>query len=329
MSRRRARELLTDIEIPGTGVTLTGYDPPHAEAPKQQPYRFSKAHVEELKVGIELGLNIMLTGPQGCGKTSLPVQLAAYLGRPCIRFNMDGETRVMHIRGQQKPAAENGVLTLVFSLGLLATAMRKGYWVVLDEIDAALPSVLFVLQPVLEERHAVLHIPETGERIEAHPEFRVFATSNTVGYRSNMRGRHAGTNMMNTAFVDRFGMVIAADYPTKEEEIEILRLRVPALAAAENGEYMIEGIARTAEELRREERFRADFSTRRCIQWARLGERFRNSKWRAGEENGELPFDMLRAADLAVLRKLETPTDMKVARELINRIFAYEEEGKG
>lgn len=323
------------IEIPGTGVTMNvwrgyrDYHERHEHTPAVKPYVFPKREVEEIATGVRLDLNIMLVGPTGCGKTSLPIQIAAVLGQPCVRFNMDGETRVAHLRGQQRPAAEDGVLTLRFELGLLAEAMSAGWWVVLDELDAASPAVLFTLQRVLEEGNRVLQIPETGERIHAHPDFRVFATSNTIGYRARARARHAGTNMMNAALVDRFGMVIKADYPTREDEAKRIAMHVPGLMGAgevveghTTGSQMVEGIALVAEALRKDEKFSTDFSTRACIQWARLVEAFPIANARV---LGQLPFDVLRAAELAVLRKIESPTDAKVARETICRHFGYEE----
>jgi len=297
-------EKLQEIEIPDTGVKMLGLEVAHPQAPKARPYRFPKAETADVAAGVKLGLNIMLTGPTGCGKTSLPTAIAAKLGRPLVRFNMNGETRVAHILGQQRPVAQEGVLTLVFSLGVFAQAMRDGYWVILDEIEAALPSVLFVLQPVLEEGNRSIQIPDTGEVIHAHPEFAIFATGNTLGYRAAARAKYAGTNVLNSAFVDRFGMVIDCAYPSRQEEVERVRVHVPDC----DSDY-IDGICRTAEELRRDSGFRADFSTRRCIQWARLLAPYAN--------------DVLQTAELAFVRKLESPTDAKVAREVIRRIFGY------
>lgn len=288
---------------------------PHPAVPKPRPYVFDAPQCHEIAIGVRRNMNVLLTGPTGCGKTSVVSAIAAQANMPLVRFNCDGETRVSNLRGMMKPTSQDGVLSLTFSPGDLAIAMEQGWWVLLDEIDAALPSVLFVLQPVLEEDRRELHVPELKKTIQAHPDFRIFATGNTIGFRASARARHAGTNPMNAAFVDRFGVVISCDYPNKDQENERIRVNVPELDAD-----FAEGVARVADALRRGSQdgkvkagdFKSDFSTRRCVQWARLIHDFDG--------------DVLRAADLAVLRKLESPTDAKVARAVISRIFGYEEE---
>lgn len=310
---------MADIEI-APGIAFPKGPSSGGRVPKARPYRFIPKLVEEIAIAVRINLNVMLVGPAGCGKTSLPVQVAAHAGYSCVRFNLNGETRVAHLRGQQRPAAEDGVLTLAFTPGLLAEAMRAGWWVILDELDAAPPPVLFVLQPVLEEGNRTLDIPETGERVDAHPDFRVFATSNTVGFRSRARGRHAGTNIMNTALVDRFGMLIGVDYPSRTDENEIVRIHAPGLAKTPEGKIIIDGCCRVAEKLRGDDRFKADFSTRRVIQWVQLIEQFPVANHKATKS---LPWDVLRAANLAALRKFESPTDAKVAYEIVCRQFEY------
>ena len=295
-----------DHEIPGTGVVMQRRTPAHEYAPTPRPFVFPKSEVEDIAIGLKLGLNIMLTGPTGCGKTALPRAVCAELGEPLIRFNCDGETRVSNLRGMNVPVARDGVLALAFSPGDLALCMQRGWKVMLDEIDAALPAVRFVLQPVLEEDNRSLRVPETGETIVAAPGFAVFATGNTVGYRARTRAQYAGTSPLNAAFVDRFGMVIACDYPTRLEEIKRVQANVPECALD-----VIDGICRVAEDLRGDEKFTTDFSTRRCIQWARLAAVYE---------------DEIRAAKLSVLRKLESATDAVVAKEVICRVFNYDKD---
>ena len=295
--------------ITGTKIKMNKRVPAHPMAPTARPYIYDSEQVEDVATGMHLGLNIMLTGPTGCGKTSLPRALCAELGLPLVRFNCDGETRVSNLRGMNMPCAEGGVLTLKFSPGDLALCMQHGWPVLLDEIDAALPSVRFVLQPVLEEGARSLRIPETGETIEAAPGFQIFATGNTIGYRASTRAQYSGTSPVNAAFLDRFGMVIACDYPDRKAEKARILANVPDLP-----EELADGIARVADLVRTDDQFTSDFSTRRCVQWAKLMVAY-------GSHGAEL-----RAAKLAVLRKLESAADAKVARETICRIFGYSEE---
>lgn len=307
---KRARKVEPNIRyvkhtIPDTSVVMMRRSERHPLAPEKRPFIFPEDQVKDVAVATKLRMNIVLTGPTGCGKTALPRAICAELGEPLVRFNCDGETRVSNLRGMNVPAAKDGVLSLKFSPGDLAICMKEGYKVLLDEIDAALPSVRFVLQPVLEEDNRTLHVPETSETIVAADGFGVFATGNTIGYRAVARAAHAGTTQMNAAFLDRFGMVISCDYPTRADEFKRVKINVPNC-----DDDVIDGICRAAEELRADEKFKSDFSTRRCIQWARLMVEF-------GAEH------ILHTSELAAVRKLEFATDAKVAREVIARIFGY------
>lgn len=59
-------------------------------------------------------------------------------------------------------------------------AMRKGHWIVLDELNLAPTDVLEALNRVLDDNRE-LFIPETQTTIKAHPGFRLFATQNPPG----------------------------------------------------------------------------------------------------------------------------------------------------
>ena len=97
-------------------VMFKGLKERHEDAPEPRPYRFNADQLRDLQVALALKTNVLITGPTGCGKTSLPIALAALLGIPVIRFNCNGETRVSGMIGMQKPAAKDGVLTLQSSL---------------------------------------------------------------------------------------------------------------------------------------------------------------------------------------------------------------------
>lgn len=64
-----------------------------------------------------------------------------------------------------------------FLLGVLIDAMRKGYWIVLDELNLAPTDVLEALNRLLDDNRELL-ITETQEVVRAHPRFMLFATQN-------------------------------------------------------------------------------------------------------------------------------------------------------
>lgn len=58
--------------------------------------------------------------------------------------------------------------------------MRKGYWIILDELNLAPTDVLEALNRLLDDNRE-LFITETQEVVKAHPRFMLFATQNPPG----------------------------------------------------------------------------------------------------------------------------------------------------
>lgn len=159
--------------------------------------------------------NTLLTGATGSGKSSIIEQVAARLNWPFYRVNFDGDITRADLVGQWVLKGEQ----MTFQYGILAKAMMEGAVICLDEWDCINPSVGMVLQPVLEGKP--LTITETGDIIEPHPDFRVFATSNTIG-QGDETGLYNGTQPQNFATLDRFNTVGIVDYLDKKIETEIL-----------------------------------------------------------------------------------------------------------
>lgn len=92
---------------------------------------------------------ILLQGPTSSGKTSLVSYLAAQTGHTLLRINNHEHTDLQEYLGTYI-ADETG--KLVFREGALVQAVRKGYWVVLDELNLAPTEVLEALNRC-EEGH--------------------------------------------------------------------------------------------------------------------------------------------------------------------------------
>ncbi|MCD7896478.1 MAG: MoxR family ATPase [Planctomycetaceae bacterium] len=205
---------------------------------------------------------ILLVGPTGSGKSSLIGQIAARLDWPLRRINLHGETGVSDFLGQHK--AKNG--EVYFQYGILPTAMREGQILVLEEVDAATPEILFVLQGVLEENGSLTLAENGGEIIRPHPDFRLVATANTLGL-GDETSLYTGTSVLNASHLDRWTTVFQIDYLDESREIAVIRDKAPELEPALASSMVALAVA-VRKAVEQEELF-VTFSTRRLIAFAR------------------------------------------------------------
>ncbi|OQR77969.1 midasin-like, partial [Tropilaelaps mercedesae] len=148
---------------------------------------------------------VLLQGETSVGKTSMITYLAKCTGNICVRVNNHEHTDITEYVGQYT-ADENGAL--VFKEGILVEAMRKGYWIILDELNLACSEILEALNRVLDDNRK-LFIPESQTEVTAHPKFMLFATQNPPG-------TYAGRKMLSRAFRNRFVELHFNELPSSE-----------------------------------------------------------------------------------------------------------------
>lgn len=165
---------------------------------------------------------ILLQGPTSSGKTSMIEHLAKLTGHKFLRINNHEHTSLDEYLGTyiSTPTGD-----FVFQEGILVQALRKGHWIVLDELNLAPSEVLEALNRLLDDNRELL-IPETQEVITPHPHFMLFATQNPAGL-------YGGRKVLSRAFRNRFLELEFNDIPEHElEEILCLRCRLaPSYAA--------------------------------------------------------------------------------------------------
>lgn len=167
--------------------------------------------LKTVAMGVKHNLPVLMIGESGTGKTSAIRYLANQTKNGLRRVNLNGGTTADELIGRL--LAKDGSTYWVD--GVLTEAMRNGEWIVLDEINAALPEVLFVLQSVLDDDgYLVLTEKDDKEIVHKHKNFRLFATCNPPEY--------AGTKEMNKALLSRFPICINAEYPPEKKEYEII-----------------------------------------------------------------------------------------------------------
>ena len=164
-----------------------------------------------LAIGIRDEMPCLLIGETGTGKTSAIRNLAERTKHGLRRVNLNGGTTADELVGKIL-LNEKGTIWVD---GVLTEAMRNGEWILFDEINAALPEVLFVLQSVLDDDgYLVLTEKDDKEIVRKHKDFRFFASCNPPSY--------AGTKELNRALLSRFPICIDASYPTAKVEKEVI-----------------------------------------------------------------------------------------------------------
>ena len=93
---------------------------------------------------------ILIEGPTSSGKTSAVLFLARHTGHACVRMNNHEHTDIQEYLGSYVSDQETGKLE--FRDGLLVRALRRGDWIILDELDLAPTDVLEALNCLLDER---------------------------------------------------------------------------------------------------------------------------------------------------------------------------------
>jgi len=177
--------------------------------------------LKALEYAIDKNVPVLLMGETGTGKTSAIRWLAKEKGKGFRRLNLNGATTVDDIKGKIL-LNKDGTRWVD---GVLVDAVRNGYWILLDEINAALPEVLFSIHSLIDEDSMLVLEENEGEVLRPHPDFRVFAAMNH-GYE--------GTRALNKAFISRFPIVLNFNYLGWEDvegkvvnnrEVEILMER--------------------------------------------------------------------------------------------------------
>jgi len=160
---------------------------------------------------------ILLQGPTSSGKTSLIGYLAAQTGHHFVRINNHEQTDLQEYLGTYV-SDEQG--RLVFQEGLLVQAVRKGHWIVLDELNLAPTEVLEALNRLLDDNRE-LFVPELQEVVKPHPHFMLFATQNPPGL-------YAGRKTLSRAFRSRFLELHVEDIP--DDELHVILEKRCAIA---------------------------------------------------------------------------------------------------
>lgn len=148
---------------------------------------------------MQLPKPILLEGSPGVGKTSIITAIAAASGHELVRINLSDETEMLDLLGADLPSPDGAPGVFTWADGPLLRALRRGSWVLLDELNLASQAVLEGLNSILDHRRSIF-IPELGTTVTAPVTFRVFAAQNPLQEGGGRKG-------LPHSFLNRFSRV--------------------------------------------------------------------------------------------------------------------------
>ena len=288
---------------------IMGFREPSVAVPEiDVNYHFNPVVTKALLVGLVHNKRVLVHGVHGTGKSTHIEQICARLNIPCMRINLDGQISRADLIGRDTITLQNGQQVTEFREGIMPYALRRPCVLVLDEYDAGRPEVMFVIQRLLEE-NGKLTLLEKSEIITPHSGFRIFATSNTIGYGDNS-GMYHGTRVLNQGQMDRWSLTVKMSFLPPETEASIIIAKVPELNN-ETGQKTIKQMVNLATMIRIafvNDEITSLISPRAVLAWA---------------ENSVIFGDVQMAFQLSFLNRADELDYDKIA-EFYQRCFAQE-----
>ena len=212
------------------GIDVDWKVPAFSKADQRVPdldesYVFDPDTTLAILAGFAHDRRVMIQGYHGTGKSTHIEQVAARLNWPCIRINLDAHISRIDLVGRDAIVLRDGLQVTEFREGLLPWALQHPVALVFDEYDAGRPDVMFVIQRVLEQQ-GKLTLLDQNRVIRPDPNFRLFATANTVGL-GDTSGLYHGTQAINQGQMDRWNIVVGLNYLPAETEQSIVEAKNP------------------------------------------------------------------------------------------------------
>ena len=239
------------------------------------------------------GESLMLIGDSGVGKSRLIQYLAQETNTPLMAPCGHAEMTVESLLGCM--TAVNG--STVWQDGVLPEAMKRGYWLMIEEINAIDPGVAKSLNEVMDNRCVTIAIAGRPRTVRASESFRLMCATNPPD-----NPIYKGIESMSFELMDRFDAVVWLDYLSPEKEAEVVKER-SGYDDVEKIKKMIEFANSVREGMRKGEIF-GTVTTRGLISWGKKAKL----------------FGVKVAAETAILRKMDSFSRQK-ALDLFEAYF--------
>jgi MoxR-like ATPase len=169
------------------------------------------------EAALMLGRPLFFAGPTGSGKSSLARTLALLNGKRLVEFSLTGESAKGDLTASRRLV---GGVTRWTTQAFLE-ALDRGDAVLINDYNVAYPDVHSLINGLFD-KGASFTLPD-GTRFRVHPDAWVIATGSLDG---------PGVKPLNEAVENRFGAIVAVEYPPVAEEVAILEFVAPGLSGS-------------------------------------------------------------------------------------------------
>ena len=242
---------------------------------------------------LENSETLLLTGESGVGKSKMIHFLAQETNTPLLNACGHNEITVENLLGTMTVVNGN----TVWKDGILPEAMRRGYWLLLDEINSIDPGVVKVINELLDNRKITMTVAGEPRLVKAHRNFRFVSTMNPPD-----SPIYKGIETMSFEFMDRFDTVVHLDYLSPATETELI-MDLTGFSDKVAAKKIVQ-FANTIRQAMKQGEIFATVTTRSLISFCRKAQ----------------SFDIRTAAEASILRKMST-ADREKASDIFNAIF--------
>ena len=242
---------------------------------------------------LESSETLLLIGESGVGKSKMIHFLAQETNTPLLNACGHNEITVENLLGTMTVVNGN----TVWKDGILPEAMRRGYWMLLDEINSIDPGVVKVINELLDNRKITMTVAGEPRLVKAHRNFRLICTMNPPD-----SPIYKGIETMSFEFMDRFDTVVRLDYLSPATETELI-MDLTGFSDKVAAKKIVQ-FANTIRQAMKQGEIFATVTTRSLISFCKKAQ----------------SFDMRTAAEASILRKM-SDADREKASDMFNAIF--------